>query len=762
MRKIPPSFPALIICIAFLAGCATTGAVGGPPGEKPPDIEIASVSVTAQGAEVVLSREGGVNYTVYKPSDMYTNVIELPGVRRGAIGSIPVEGESVISALTFSDLPAPMHGTHIEVVLREPGTVMPAFSGATLVLNATVEAMDGAGEGVAAARVAPTPAMAETQPAAKETTPMAAAPRPAPLKPATVVSSVEFAASERSLNVTITGDGALSPKVFTWQNKIVVDMPHVKMKAKLPREVMAPVRAIRQGVYEDKVRIVIETETEPEYVATEKGNAVMIAVPIPEGMLPMAAKAPAPAPAPEKKLAPTEKAAPAMEAGAVPPPLPEKAEEAMAEAAPVAKAQAQARPARAAARRPEPAALDIEDEDICDKRVSLDFQNADVVPIFRFLGDVCSFNVVIHPGVGGKINLKLHDVPASQALDIILEMSSLGKSFKPEGRILTIATTDVFTQRKEQEARLKQAQDKVEDLSSFELRLIYISAADFLSIAKDQKAQSSRGSQYVDDITNTIFFKDTRESINELKRLALRFDDPRHGTMQFGTQPQIMIEAKMVEVSKDYSRALGISWTFDATDDNFSFINDESSIGMAFDSSNVGSGFLNIGYTETFQLAMSLSALEEVGQTKSLANPRVITLDRQAATITQGTQIPYSTIEDGTAKVQFQSAALSLNVTPQIMPDGFIQLKVTASNDTPTAVGNEIGINTQNVTTNARVKNGGTLVLGGIYTNIESVTTSNIPYLGKIPFLGWFFKTEKQSSSPKELLIFITPTVLTN
>ncbi len=171
---------------------------------------------------------------------------------------------------------------------------------------------------------------------------------------------------------------------------------------------------------------------------------------------------------------------------------------------------------------------------------------------------------------------------------------------------------------------------------------------------------------------------------------------------------------------------------------------------------------LNIGAANTLQVNLSLSALESVGKSRTLSNPKILTMDNEAATIQQGTDIPYTTQSDKGSQTEFKKATLSLGVTPKITPEGYVQLKVLATNDTPgaTTPKGDVAINTMSLTTNALVKNGETLVLGGIYTTGATESEAGVPLLNKIPLLGWLFKTKTQTGpNVKELLIFITPTI---
>jgi type IV pilus assembly protein PilQ len=686
-----------------LLGCATTGGERAAPGTGEP-VTILAIDIEDNEVRLQMSEELKGPYTVYKPSDPYTVVVDLPGVDAGYMEGTIASNKEGISEVIVRKEYVPELLTKVEMLLESPDDVEARVEGGYLVLSVVK------------------PEEEEPFEAAMPVEPVGE------LYPAEVIYDLGFTRTDDTLKLVISGDGFMKPSIFKLEDKVVIDVPGVEMKASVPEEVIYPVEFVRHGMYEERVRIVVGLEKGAEFVASTVDDTIVIAMPLEE----------------EYKAPPEAvEAAPEMEEVAVAPPEEVPVEE-EAEEVPVP----------------------VEGE--CTKRISLDFQDADVVPIFRFIGDICGYNVVIHPNVSGKINLKLMNVPANQAMDIILEITNLGMAFREEGRILTIAQTEVFTRQKEDEAKLKQVRMRVDELMEESFKLDFINAADMLDIINKKKVMSPRGNSYIDEVTNTLEITDTLNNIKDMRKLINKYDDIKHGTMQHGPMAQIMIEAKMVEVSTDYTRALGIRWGLSGTNDDFSFIDDDSSIDVSVNtptqsagsSSSAGGGIISIGYTETVQVNLSLEALESVGKTKSLANPRVLTLNKMSATISQGVQIPYTVIEDGTAKTEFQAATLSLNVTPEIRPDDFVELQVTASNDTPTQVGGDIGINTQSVTTKARVKNGETLVIGGIYTNTQSQSEDRIPGLGDIPILGWLFKTRTVSDSPKELLIFITPKIV--
>jgi type IV pilus assembly protein PilQ len=397
--------------------------------------------------------------------------------------------------------------------------------------------------------------------------------------------------------------------------------------------------------------------------------------------------------------------------------------------------------------------------------ISLDFQDADIIPIYRFIGEVANMNVVIHPDVKGKITLKLMNVPWDQSLDIVLRLSGHDKSM--EGNIMTIAPTNVFTAMKEEATRLKVASAKAADLVQGTVHLDFIEASEFATKLKDSKVLSDRGTARIDARTNTLIINDSEEVFRRIVNDDKPYwDTPEHGKLQ------VMIEARIVEVSTKFSRSLGIRWGGNATQDNISFIDDASTYDFSVNTPilgagpladlGAGGGVLSLGYTETFTANMSLEALESLGQSRNLANPKVLTMDGQAAKIEQGTEIPYSTTSSEGTKTEFKSAALSLNVTPEVQPNNIIKLKVSAKNDSPTRIegADAPAVSTQSIDTSALIKDSETLVLGGIYKLIENDSESGLPWLGKIPILGWLFKTKGVTKDQTELLIFITPKII--
>jgi type IV pilus assembly protein PilQ len=237
------------------------------------------------------------------------------------------------------------------------------------------------------------------------------------------------------------------------------------------------------------------------------------------------------------------------------------------------------------------------------------------------------------------------------------------------------------------------------------------------------------------------------------------------------SKPQVMIEAKLVQVSTDYAETLGISWggsfsTNFLNNHNLSgtfSVNTPTAPAGPSVANDGGAVNLTVGRASTVNVNLSLSALESLTKAKTLSNPKVLTMDNEAATIQQGRTFFIATVSQAGTQTQSQQATLSLTVTPKIAPDGYVQLKVAATDNSlePGTAGANAVVDTKTLTTQALVKNGETLVLGGIYTTDESLVDTQVPLLGRIPGLGWLFKTRSQTGpTVKELLIFITPTII--
>ncbi|HBR22512.1 MAG TPA: hypothetical protein DD713_08125 [Nitrospiraceae bacterium] len=726
----------LLAALILASGCATTASVQ----EERQIATLTAIDITDNTLNI--NADKPFKYTIYKPSDPYKAIVELPDVKLGiAAGKIKSE-KAGITEIVPSQTDAPPL-TKLEILLSSPAGIVPAYKGTLLTLN--IINLEEELKAKTTEKAAETPKAEETKIAAEKiddafkeaktveiakpeekpktaekeepALPKAAAQKELP--PATSIVKVNIEKEQDVLKLTIKGNGSLTPNVFELDNRTVLDMPNVTLDAPLPKA-QSPLKGIRAGKYKDKTRIVLDLKEKMSFTVTSIEDSVIVSFQLPEK---------------EKYAAKAEKPA-SMET---------KTETAMPE-----------KPA-----------------DDCNKnkeqKYNYKFQDTDIVPIFKLLANISGCNFVIDPAVKGRITLlELKDVSWEQTLDIILQTYGLGKSMK--GNVLRIAPTATFTKMAEEEAKAKAVEEKAEDIVQEIIRINYATASEISKAITDAKIVSKESKDRgitMDTRMNTLIIKDTQKNINKIKELVKIMDVAK---------AQVMIEAKIVEVGSNYSESLGIRWggnlgtakprvgfgDIDIAGGTFS-VNTPIVTAGASTTNPGGVLGLSLGSANTIKVDLSLSALESVGKSKRLSNPKIMTMDNEAATIQQGVSIPVQTVSAEGTKTEYVNATLSLGVTPKITPDGYVQLKINATNNalgilTPQGY----AIETKSVNTQALVKNGDTLVVGGIYTTNTSEGETGIPLLGRIPLLGWLFKTKTQTGpNVTELLIFITPTIVT-
>jgi type IV pilus assembly protein PilQ len=652
---------------------------------------------------VEISISGDFVYTAYKPSDPFTVAIDLPEVDKGAFAGKITSARPGISEINVSGTRTPMTTARIEILMDSPAEIEAVKAEGSLLIRMKEEAPSMAAamreEAETRRQAEPSPEVARAVEEAEEI-----------LSPAMRITSVEFDYSDGTLKLVIQGDGAMTADVYALDDRIVVDVPDVVMAASMPAAVVAPVKSVRYGYHNGAVRMVIGLRKAVKFDASTVGDKVMIALPS-EAVLEILTAEKAP-----EEVVP-EEAAPAV---------PEVEEE--------------------------------EGEKYTGKVISLDFQNADIVPIFRFIGDISGYNVVVHPSVSGTVTLKLLNVPWDQALDIVLNTYGLAKNI--EGNIMTIAPTSVFDRIAKEQAQHKRTKEVTAELVLRTIHLEYIDAVDMKKEISDRKVLSPRGTLTVDTTGNDLWVEDTEEVLARVDKLVRHFDRPMYG------KQQIMVEAKIVTVSDSFFRELGIDWSGNygvqlmgtPITGTFSVNPPLGRFGASIPNALAGS--VITGSAPYVQLSLTLDALETVGDSKTLANPRVLTINGQSASIQQGTQIPVSTTTAEGSTTEFINANLSLNVTPTIKPNEVIEIEVQVNKDRPTVIGGQTGIDTNSVTTKALVKNGETLVIGGIYTNEVEHSVDGVPVLRSIPILGWLFGKETKRESTGELMILITPRII--
>jgi type IV pilus assembly protein PilQ len=348
------------------------------------------------------------------------------------------------------------------------------------------------------------------------------------------------------------------------------------------------------------------------------------------------------------------------------------------------------------------------------------------------------------------------NVPWDQALDIILKSADLG--YRIDGNVLWVAPVSTFDKLAAEKEKAKESEAKTAELVQEIIQINYAQADMISQAITDAKLLSPRGNITKDTRMNTLIIKDTQDSIDKVKELVKVMDV---------SKPQVMIEAKLVQVSNDYSESLGIRWGGAINSPSFPTpIGGSFSVNTPTDPAGSTVGVpggalgLTVGHANTLKVDLSLSALESIGKSKTLSNPKILTMDNETATIQQGSTFYISTVSQAGTQTTAQTATLSLQVKPKITPDGYVQLSVTATDNSLVSVNPPV-VDTKSMTTQALVKNGETLVLGGIYTTTKTENEDSVPLLGRIPGLGWLFKTKSLvGPTTKELLIFITPTVI--
>ena len=413
--------------------------------------------------------------------------------------------------------------------------------------------------------------------------------------------------------------------------------------------------------------------------------------------------------------------------------------------------------------------------------VSLDFQDADLRAVLRTFSEISGLNLVIDPTVSGSVDVTLKDVPWDQALDLILRANKLG--YVIDGTVVRIAPLTVLADEEMQRRKLAEEQALAGTLNVITKPLSYARAEEIRTLIT-RSALTPRGEVEVDQRTNTLIIRDLPAALQLATELIATLDTP---------QPQVEIEARIVQTNRDFARSLGVQWGVSGRISPelgntlpLSFPNQGSVTGRAAglqgppgspnDSAATAVNLpvpgatsaigLSIGSVNgAINLDVALSALERTGKGRLLSTPRVSTQNNVEAEITQGVQIPIQTVANNTVTVTFKDAALTLKVIPQITASGTVIMKISVENATPDftrSVNNIPPINTQRALTQVLVKDGDTTVIGGIYVSNETNQNDRTPALHRIPLLGWLFKRDLVTDESRELLIFITPRIISS
>ena len=395
------------------------------------------------------------------------------------------------------------------------------------------------------------------------------------------------------------------------------------------------------------------------------------------------------------------------------------------------------------------------------QKISLDFQDADIRHVFRILHEISGKNFVIGDDVRGKVTLKLDNVPWDQVLDLILKMNKLG--CVEEGNVVRIARLSTLeAENKALQARAE-AEHSAKELEPPVTAYISINYADASSIKTHlDEIKTDRGKVTIDTRTNMIIMKDIQTVIDDATEVVKRLDV---------VTPQVMIQARIVEANTDFSRELGIQWggTYRGTHHQSTYgfagaVGNNWAVNLppAGPTSGIGFYFERLTGSNPLRLDANLQAMESQGKLNIISSPRILTLDNKMAKIKQGLDYPYNKLdESGNTVTEYKKVDLLLEVTPHVTPDNRVSMKISATkNDLGTVISGQQSFTTKEAQTELLVNDGDTIVIGGITKTTERSSKKGVPWLSKVPVLGWLFRSESKASEKQELLIFVTPTIV--
>lgn len=685
----------VILCflIFVVSGCATTGNV--KESAMPEDSRMIT-AIDLQDYSVIVKVSKPFSYTLYKSDDPYKVIVELLDVNAGVFSKKIVSDKAGITEIVPSQIESPFM-TRLEILLQTPAAAEPEYKDKELKIRIREESpkLEVKAEDVG---------MNEKVSKPKEPEP--SVPERVPLQKATEITSISFEKTGDIVKVLVKGNGSMNPSVLPLDNRIVIDVPGVDIKTKIPEEIVSPVKGIRAGKNDDRTRLVLDLKEKTNFDVATVGDTLVVVLSAPVGHKP------------EEKFE-AEESAPLIE------------------------------------------------NKYNGKKISLDFQDADIVPIFRLLADISGYNIVVSPEVKGKLTMKLLNVPWDQALDIILKTFSLGKTV--ENNIIRIAPHTAFAKESEEAAKAKESELRAVPIDTKIFPISYADVSDIEKAIKDARILSVRGSMSIDKRTRSVAVNDVASVFPKIEDLLATLDKPT---------PQVLIEARIVEASTSDVRSLGIQWGIHTGGNNIvagtttgvgPFTGKNFMVDLPSPEGTAGGiafGILNSARTKGLEL--QLSALETIGRSKTISNPKVVTTDNEKAAILQGESVPFPKIDvqSGQISAEYKDIAILIEVTPHITHTGSINMLVLVRkediiNFVPLGAGTSAPrTNKIEETTKVLVQDSETLVIGGILKKTETDDSTGVPGLMKIPVLGWLFKSRRTSEQTSEFLIFITPRVL--
>ncbi|MEX5212608.1 MAG: type IV pilus secretin PilQ [Nitrospiraceae bacterium] len=590
---------------------------------------------------------------------------------------------------------------------------------------------------------------------------------------ATMIKSVEVRPDDLGARIVVSADGRLAHDVHLIEgNRLVIDLPHVVSQALAPvvESKNQLIQKVRIGRHTEKVRLVVDL-AEPVAYSVES---------VPSGLIVYVAGTAMKAGFPKHSSQEPER----ISGSGVSPDTAVRSaatSSAALRAIPAVQQQSKGMSVQPQLVQLTPG-LDpkTQDEVVVDqprfvgRRISLDFQAAEISNVLRLIAEVSGFNIVVGEGVKSKVTMKLANVPWDQALDMLLRMNGLG--MMKQGNIVWVDSLLNLSKQQEEEAKAKEAKSKAEEIVTRIFYLRNIPAQEVVTSLRQYL--SPRGQMQFNNASNAVIVRDIESRIGMFRQLVDGID------LQL---PQVEIEARVVQANTNYTRSLGIQWGFQ----NVNTLG--SSNGVAnFRAGTTGSfgqpvsdflvnlpatvaglqpipavGF-QFGKTDGALLDLRLSAGEALGLTKVIASPKITTLDNREAKISQGESIPFQTVSLQGTQTTFVDANLELQVTPQITsrdPNEVtkrIMLKVRATRNAVGARSNPAGpsIDKREAQTQVLVRDGETMVIGGVYVDQQQNNVNGVPYLSRIPVLGWLFKNKVEDIARQELLIFLTPNIV--
>ena len=621
--------------------------------------------------------------------------------------------------------------------------------------------------------------------------------------PATSIDSVHAAHAANRTTVTLRGDGQLTPANVEEAPKpprrLVLDFAGVMAKAAPQTLVASPlVKKVRVAVNSRQplvTRVVIELAAGSTYHIERGGDPahdLSVVFEPPQApstvMIPPAERAapsePEPAITLDQAMANVSKIVPKTASA----PASTQATPASTQAAPQPTAkQPPAAPPQAPAS--SPALNQPGEKRYIGSPVSLDLDGADLRATLRTLVEHGGLNVVFDPSVQGTVDIFVRDIPWDQALETILRANKLG--YVAEGTIIRIAPLNVLAEEEAERRKLSEARALAGELSVRTFALSYAKAQDMQPLLT-RSVLSSRGQIQVDPRTNTLILMDLPDRLQTAANLITSLDR---------AEPQVEVEARIVQTTRDFAKAIGIQWGLngrmtpeignttnlafpnrgtlggrlgsqgpDPGTDPRSTVADQTGTVVGLPAQSLGSAAVNTALglamgsvNGAFNLDVALTALERTGKGRVLSTPRLTTQNNIQARVQQGLQIPIQTVANNTVTVTFKEAVLMLQVTPQITAAGTVIMQVSVTNmaaDFSRQVNGIPPIDTQEAHTQVQVEDGATTVIGGIFVSREQSSTDRTPLLHRIPLLGWLFKRDAFQDESRELLIFITPRIL--